>query len=75
MRAGSGDLTFLAMVFLACLAATCLLLSFLEDVPFSAVWPLSALALLTSILAALGVTYSALMGLALRFSRWWRREG
>ncbi|MEM0345309.1 MAG: hypothetical protein QW189_05300 [Thermofilaceae archaeon] len=74
MRAGSGNLTFLAMVFLACLAATCFLLSFL-DVPFSAVWPLSALALLTSILAALGVTYSALVGLALRFSRWWRREG
>ncbi|MEM0023579.1 MAG: hypothetical protein QXJ38_02195 [Thermofilaceae archaeon] len=73
MGAGSGDLTFLAMVFLACLAATCLLLSF--DVPFSAVWPLSALALLTSTLAALGVTYSALVGLALRFSRWWRREG
>ncbi|MEM1913813.1 MAG: hypothetical protein QW067_11800 [Thermofilaceae archaeon] len=65
----------LAMVFLACLAATCFLLSFLESVPFSAVWPLSALALLTSILAALGVTYSALVGLALRFSRWWRREG
>ncbi|MEM2187675.1 MAG: hypothetical protein QXT37_11915 [Thermofilaceae archaeon] len=73
MGAGSGNLTFLAMAFLACLAATCFLLSFLESVPFSAVWPLSALALLASVLAALGVTYSALATLVLR--RWWRREG
>jgi len=63
-----------ALACLACLATVCLFLSSFEDVPISAVWPLSALALLASILAALGVTYSALVGLALRSVGWWRRE-